>query len=338
MEDVEDEVCLRVRELTTEMKLRGQVFRVVDSLSFDLKKGKTLAIVGESGSGKSVTALTLMGILPSPPALPPKGEAWLGEIDLFSLSDREMRQIRGRRIAMIFQDPMTALNPVYTVGFQLGEVAEKHLDLTGPAVRERVVRAMREVGIGSPESRIDEYPHQLSGGMKQRVMIAMALLAEPEVLIADEPTTALDVTIQAQVLDLMRDLQKRKGTAILLITHDMGVVAEMADEVAVMYASQMIEKGTVHEVFDSMSHPYTKGLFNCRPHIQGGQARLDAIEGSVPSVRNFPEGCHFNPRCRHAMPTCRKGRVPVISLEGKGSHEVACWLYDESLKEVGSGI
>ncbi len=323
-----EEPLLQVRNLTTKLRVGKGTATVVNRASFDLHRGKTTAIVGESGCGKSMTALSLLRILPEPVALPPEGEVIYKGRNLTQVSEREMRVIRGDRIAMIFQDPMSALNPVYPIGDQLREVAELHLGLYGQDATDRVLQALADVRIPSPEQRVDEYPHQLSGGMKQRIMIAMALMCEPDVLIADEPTTALDVTIQLQVLNLMRDLQERKGMAILLITHDMGVVAEMADEVMVMYATRIVERGEVNAIFDHMAHPYTKGLFHSRPHLDSKRGSLSTISGMVPPITNLPSGCPFNPRCPKAMDRCRKGPVEVFELPGKG-HETACWLYEK---------
>jgi oligopeptide/dipeptide ABC transporter ATP-binding protein len=308
----------------------GEPRSVVDGLSFNLYPGKTLAIVGESGCGKSMTALSIMRVLPTPPALPSKGEVIYKGQNLLSISEKEMRKIRGARIAMIFQDPSSALNPVYTIGDQLMEVANLHLNLFGQEAYDRAVKALIEVGIASPQDRFWDYPHQMSGGMKQRVMIAMALMCEPDVLIADEPTTALDVTIQAQVLDLIRNLQKKNDMALLLITHDMGIVAEMADDVIVMYASQGVEKGDVVAIFDHMAHPYTMGLFGSRPSLEGGKEMLRPIKGSVPSIAHYPSGCRFHPRCPFIMDKCRHGAVETFEI-GK-DHTVKCWLYDESVE------
>jgi peptide/nickel transport system ATP-binding protein len=327
-----NESILIVRNLTTKLLMSNAVYKAVDNVSFTLTKGKTLAIVGESGCGKSMTAMSLMRILPRPPALPSEGEVMYKGRNLLTLPENEMRKIRGSKMAMIFQDPMSALNPVYTIGEQLLEVARWHLNLDDEAGIELALRSLREVGIPAPEERIYDYPHQLSGGMKQRVMIAMALMGEPDILIADEPTTALDVTIQAQVLELMSDLQKKKGMAILLITHDMGVVAESADEVVVMYASQSAEIGGVMDIFDHMAHPYTRALFHSRAHAGVQRGQLAAIKGNVPPLSNFPSGCHFHPRCPHAMPCCKEGEVPLFPL-GRDSHYAACWLYDKNLSE-----
>lgn len=326
--DLMDQPILTVRNLTTRLSLDHHSVAIVDNLSFNLFKGKTLALVGESGCGKSMTALSIMRILPQPPALPSTGEILYNDQNLLTLSEKEMRSIRGGKIAMIFQDPSSALNPVYTVGEQLMEVAELHLNLYGNEGYERCLAALKEVGIPSPETRIDDYPHQMSGGMRQRVMIAMALMCEPDILIADEPTTALDVTMQAQVLDLIRALQKKKGMALLLITHDMGVVAEMADEVIVMYAAQEVEKGDVLTIFDNKSHPYTEGLFASRPAIHQPKQHLHTIPGRVPSPDKFPHGCRFHPRCPYAMEKCREHSVPFFHLPAEREHRVLCLLYD----------
>jgi len=326
---VEMAPILSVRNLTTPLTVGHHVFNVVENMSFDLFHGKTLALVGESGCGKTFTALSILRILPSPPALHPQGEIIYKGINLLDLSEAEMRSIRGSRIAMIFQDPTSSLNPVYSIGFQLLEVAEMHLGLYGEKAVERVVQALKEVGIPSPRERMYEYPHQLSGGMKQRVMIAMALMCEPDILIADEPTTALDVTIQAQVLELIRNLQRKKGMALLLITHDLGVVAEMADDVIVMYASQGIERGSSLEIFDHISHPYTLGLFDSLPTSTTRRGKLKPIKGYVPSLGHYPDGCRFHPRCPYAMEKCRHGPVPDFEIVTK-DHISKCWLHDGS--------
>jgi peptide/nickel transport system ATP-binding protein len=326
---------LTVQELTVELQIGGKRYPVVDNLSFTLSRGKTLALVGESGCGKTLTALAIMGILPTPPAFPPKGSILYQGKNLLTLSEAEMRPIRGARIAMIFQDPTSALNPVYTVGQQLIEVAELHLGLYGEAAAERAILALNEVGIPSPRQRLDDYPHQLSGGMKQRILIAMALLCEPDILIADEPTTALDVTIQAQVLELIHALQQRIGMALLLITHDMGIVAQIADDVAVMYASQIVEQGSVTQIFDQMSHPYTKGLFESRPAMhRHNKETLHPIGGSVPPITNYPKGCRFHPRCPYRMGKCCQGDVPEFVINGNPEHRSKCWLYDGSQESL----
>lgn len=325
------EPVVRVKNLTTKLQMGNREIAIVDDLSFNLYRGKTLALVGESGCGKSLTALSLLRILPHPPALPSEGEVIYKNRNLLALSEKEMRTIRGGRIAMIFQDPTSALNPVYTIGDQLVEVAELHLGLFGEQAFNRAIKTLSEVGIPSPEERFYNYPHQLSGGMRQRVMIAMALMCEPDVLIADEPTTALDVTIQAQILDLIRALQKEKGMAVLLITHDMGIVAEMADDVIVMYAAQAVEQGSVTDLFNHMAHPYTKELFASRPAMQPPKTLLHTIKGSVPSPNHFPKGCRFHPRCPYVMKRCLDGPVPMFPINDKGIHVAKCWLHDKNL-------
>lgn len=331
---------LRVRNLTTKLAVGDSEVAVVDDLSFDLYAGKTLAIVGESGCGKSMTALSLMRILPRPPALSSTGEVIYRDKNLLTIPENEMRALRGGKIAMIFQDPSSALNPVYTIGAQLMEAADLHLSLDQEAAYERCIQALEEVGIASPSERFNDYPHQMSGGMRQRVMIAMALIGEPDILIADEPTTALDVTIQAQIIELLRRVQEKRGMAILLITHDMGIVAELAHDVMVMYAAQGIEQGTVFQIFDAMAHPYTQGLFASRPSLHDGSGKLRPIKGFVPPAGHFPEGCRFHPRCPYVMDKCRRGDVPAFGAPGEG-HTAKCWLLDgtqesaEKLIEVG---
>ena len=319
------ETILQVQNLSVNLLYEGLPIKVVDDLSFDLHKGKTIAIVGESGCGKSMTALSIMRILPQPPVQQAEGKILYQGKDILSLKKNEMRKIRGSRIAMIFQDPMSALNPVYTIGSQLLEVALLHMKLTENQAIKRILESLKEVGIKDPERVALEYPHKLSGGMKQRVMIAMALICEPDILIADEPTTALDVTVQKQVLDLIKQLQKRKGTALVLITHDMGVVAEMADDVIVMYSSRSVEQGNVFDIFDNMLHPYTKGLFLSRPHCQKKAKKLYSIEGNVPSIAQRPKGCHFLPRCDQSIDPCRKGIAPNVKIHSS-KHKVLCHL------------
>lgn len=321
---------LQVRHLRTRLAIGQNVYDVVDDISFDLYAGRTLALVGESGSGKTMTALTILRILPVPPAIEAVGEILFQGRNLLSLSEKKMRSIRGGKIAMIFQDPTSALNPVYTIGSQMAEAVELHLKLFDDEARERCLTALNEVGIASPGELLEVFPHQLSGGMRQRVMIAMALLCEPDILIADEPTTALDVTIQAQVLELIRRLQRKKGMALLLITHDMGVVAELADDVLVMYASQVVEQGDVETIFDQKAHPYTMALFHSRPSLETPRGSLQAIKGSVPALTHYPHGCRFHPRCPFAMEKCRHGEVPDFCPESEMPHVVKCWLYDSS--------
>ncbi|MFA6916432.1 MAG: ABC transporter ATP-binding protein [Parachlamydiales bacterium] len=320
------ELLLEVKSLTTELYINDTPQKVVDELTFNLYKGKTLGLVGESGCGKSMAALSLMRLLPDPPALPSRGEVMYRGKNLLTISEDELRRIRGAKMAMIFQDPTTALNPVYTIGEQLMEVALYHLDVSQDEAYEKALKALLEVGIPSPERRLNDFPHQLSGGMQQRVMIAMALICEPDILIADEPTTALDVTIQAQVLELIKQLQQKNGMAVLMITHDMGVIAEVADDVIVMYAGKGIERGTVLDIFDHASHPYTQALFRARPVLSHAKESLVAIPGTVPPLGNYPGGCHFHPRCPYAMPMCKKGEVPFFKAEGTEEHTANCWL------------
>lgn len=325
------EPILKVRNLTTPLKIGNRSYNVVDNVSFDLHLGKTLALVGESGCGKSMTALSIMRILPHPPCLPSTGEVIYKGQNLLQISEKKMRDVRGARIAMIFQDPGSALNPVYSIGSQLMEVAELHLKIYGEEAFNRCVRALDEVGIPAPDKRMYDYPHQMSGGMKQRVMIAMGLMCEPDILIADEPTTALDVTIQKQVLELMKNLQKKMGMAILLITHDMGIVAEMANEVNVMYTSQTVERGGVFDIFDRMAHPYTIGLFNSRPNMNQPKGELKPIKGTVPPITNYPSGCRFHTRCPFVMPKCKEGVIPMFSIRDH-EHQAKCLLHDGTVE------
>lgn len=324
---------LQVRHLRTRIAIGSSIYNVVDDISFDLHRGRTLALVGESGSGKTMTALSLLRILEQPPVIELAGEVLFQGRDLLRLSEKEMRAIRGGRIAMIFQDPASALNPVYTIGDQMGEAVELHLNLFGEEAQERCLNALIEVGIPASANLLEAYPHQLSGGMRQRVIIAMALLCEPDILIADEPTTALDVTIQAQVFELMRRLQRKKGTAILLITHDMGVVAELAQDVMVMYASQVVERGTVDQIFDHKAHPYTMALFDSRPSLDTPRGSLRAIKGSVPALTHYPHGCRFHTRCPFVMAKCKTGEVPDFVIPD-GGHSAKCWLHDGSLESM----
>ena len=298
------------------------VARAVDGVSFSLDAGQTLCVVGESGCGKSVTALSVMGLVPRPPARL-SGQIRFEGRDLTTLSPREWADVRGNRVAMIFQEPMTSLNPAFTVGSQLSEVLIRHRGLDRAAARQAVVAMLRRVRIPAPEQRFNEFPHRLSGGMRQRVMIAMALLCEPALLIADEPTTALDVTIQAQVLSLMRGLRSEMGTAIVLITHDLGVVAEMADRVVVMYAGQVVEEAPVHALFELPQHPYTVGLMGAMPSAGVRRERLAAIDGMVPAATAMPAGCRFSERCPFAQPLCRSESPPL--REVAPGHTSRCW-------------
>jgi oligopeptide/dipeptide ABC transporter ATP-binding protein len=321
----ENGTLIDVRDLKTYFYTSEGVARAVDGVSWSLGRGQTLALVGESGCGKSVTALSIMRLVPDPPGRIVGGQVVFEGRDLLLLGDREMRRIRGNRIAMVFQEPMTSLNPVYTIGDQIIEAIEIHQQLHGQEARARAIEMLKQVGIPAAEQRVDEYPHQMSGGMRQRVMIAMALSCNPAMLIADEPTTALDVTIQAQILDLLRSLQARNNMAILLITHDLGVVAEMADEVCVMYASKIVEHTDVGELFSRPLHPYTQGLFRSMPRLGQTKGRLDVIPGNVPNPLEFPSGCKFHPRCPLGChdETCRT-REPELR-EIRPGHWVACW-------------
>jgi len=298
---------------------------LVQDVSFTVEAGKTLAIVGESGCGKTMTALALTRLIPMPPMERPTGRVLFQGKNLLEISEKELRRVRGAQIAMVFQDPSSALNPVYSIGDQLMEVLQLHTTLSPEAQRKKVIETLREVEIADAEARLKDYPHQLSGGMRQRIMIAMALLCDPAILIADEPTTALDVTIQAQVLELFRILQKKRGTALILITHDMGVVAEKADDVLVMYAGNVVEKAPVETLFDHPAHPYTQALFQTRRALIGGETVLPTIQGQVPSLHHQPKGCKFHPRCPFVMEKCRHGEVP--NCQPSDRQMAKCWLY-----------
>ncbi len=323
------ETLLSVRDLKTWFSTGNGTVRAVDGISFDIRRGETFALLGESGCGKSMTSLSVMQLVPQPAGRIVAGQVVLQGEDLLQLPEAAMRSVRGDRIAMIFQEPMTSLNPVLTVGQQIGESLSQHKGLKGAAARARIIELLDAVGIPAPQSRIDEYPHQLSGGMKQRVMIAIALAGEPDLLIADEPTTALDVTIQAQVLALLRDLQRKTGMSILLITHDLGVVAEMADRVAVMYAGQIVEEATKAQFFAEPAHPYSRKLFQSLPSMAKRDQALDIIRGSVPSLATEFKGCRFENRCDFAWPPCRD-LVPQWHLDAQG-HGVRCHLMDGAL-------
>ncbi len=313
---------LDVQGLTTAfMTGRGEI-TAIEEVSFSLKEGEILGIVGESGSGKSVTALTIMGLLPRPPARIAAGKVMFQGQDLTKLSAREMQRIRGPGIAMIFQEPMTSLNPVFSIGDQIMETIRAHENLPAAALRKRAIDMLDKVGIPSAARRLDDYPHQMSGGQRQRVMIAIALACNPKLLIADEPTTALDVTIQAQILDLLMDLRDEFRMAIMIITHNMGVIAETADRVLVMYAGRVIEEAPVARVFDHPVHPYTRGLLECVPSITEDRARLIAIPGTLPDPARRPPGCRYSVRCRYAQPSCSEALPPLILEEA--DHWAAC--------------
>jgi peptide/nickel transport system ATP-binding protein len=301
----------------------GHRFFPVDGVTFTLDRGETLALVGESGCGKSLTSLALLRLVPPPGRVEPGSIIRLGDTDVLSLTGEALRHIRGRRVGMIFQDPMTSLNPVFTVGDQIAEGVRAHLPVTRAEARERARALLQEVGIPDPAGRLDAYPHQLSGGMRQRVMIAIALAAEPEILVADEPTTALDVTVQAQILEVLDRLRQARGMAVLLITHDLGIVAGRADRVAVMYAGQIVEEAPTPELFAHPSHPYTQGLFASVPRISGPVTRLTPIGGTVPPPTAWPAGCRFRPRCPQAF---EKSQLPPELLPVGPDHRMRCWL------------
>lgn len=313
---------LEVQDLRVSFATHAGLARAVDGVSFSVDRGETVCVVGESGCGKSVTALSIMGLVARPPARI-EGRIRLEGSDLLTMEPAALSDLRGNRMAMIFQEPMTSLNPAFTVGMQLSEVLIRHRGMSPQAAREAVIAMLHRVRIPAPEQRVDDFPHRMSGGMRQRIMIAMSLLCEPALLIADEPTTALDVTIQAQVLGLMRQLRSELGTAIVLITHDLGVVAEMADRVVVMYAGQVVEQAPVAELFAMPQHPYTVGLMGAIPGLSGGQDRLAAINGMVPAATAMPDGCRFASRCPFAQPRCEQATPPLQEVEP--GHWTRCW-------------
>jgi len=318
---------LDIHNLKTYFDVRGGVLKAVDDVSFTMEAGETLGLVGESGCGKSVTAASIMRLVPIPPGRIAGGQIIFDGIDILKLPSSEMRKVRGRMVSMIFQEPMTSLNPVFTVGDQVAEVIQLHEKLSQREIRKRVIEAFRLVRIPAPESRINEYPHQMSGGMRQRVMIAMALVCHPKLMIADEPTTALDVTIQAQILELMNRLKEETGASILFITHDLGVIAEMAQRVAVMYAGKIVEAADADTLFSDPKHPYTNGLMSSIPVLGMGkkQRRLNTIAGVVPSLFKLSEGCLFNERCTVTMKECSHVEPPMIELGN--NHIVRCHKY-----------
>jgi oligopeptide/dipeptide ABC transporter ATP-binding protein len=318
------EAVLKVRNLKTFFSNENSVIKAVDGVDFEVQSGKVLCIVGESGSGKSMTSLSIMGLVPGPHGRIVDGEVLFDGEDLVKLSEDQLSDLRGNKLAMIFQEPMTGLNPLFKVGNQIIEVLMRHRKLSRRAARSKAIDQLRSVGFPKPENIVDSYPHQLSGGMRQRVMIAMMMACEPKLLIADEPTTALDVTIQAQVLDLMRKLKDQTGTSIIFITHDLGVVAEMADDMVVMYAGQIVESGSADIVFDKPLHPYTLALMGSIPSMLEENERLTAIPGTVPSAANFPPGCRFAERCSMAQTSCFK-KMPELRELSPG-HLVRCDL------------
>jgi peptide/nickel transport system ATP-binding protein len=328
--DGETEPLLRLEGLRTHFKTDDGIARAVDGVDYAILPGETLGVVGESGSGKSVTALSIMQLLPSPPAMYVGGRILFRGEDLLRKGAAELRRIRGNDIAMIFQEPMTALNPVFTVGDQIMETVRLHRGYDAERARVHAIEMLDRVGIPAPKQRVDEYPHQLSGGMRQRVMIAIAMSCDPALLIADEPTTALDVTIQAQILDLIRELQETQGTSVLLITHDLGVVAEMAHHVAVMYAGKVVEYASAVDLFETPRHPYTIGLFRSLPELARPGERLATIPGVVPSATRFPSGCRFRTRCPLAADVCAAEEPPLVPITAGSAHTAACHRLEEA--------
>ncbi|PWW32145.1 peptide/nickel transport system ATP-binding protein/oligopeptide transport system ATP-binding protein [Cytobacillus oceanisediminis] len=323
------ETLLEVKDLSTHFFTEDGVIPSVNGISFKVKKGETIGIVGESGCGKSVTSLSLLQLVSKPGRIV-GGQILFNGADLSTYTNKQMREIRGNKISMIFQEPLTSLNPVFTIGSQISEPIRLHQKLDKARAKEQAIIMLSKVGISNARKIYNAFPHQLSGGMRQRVMIAMALSCKPQLLIADEPTTALDVTIQAQILNLMKELSQESNTSIIMITHDLGVVAEMADRVIVMYAGQIVEQNNVFELFKNPKHPYTQGLLNSTPKIHQLKDELESIEGNVPTPSNMPIGCKFHPRCPFANEKCRKHEPPLIQAD-QGS-KVRCWLHDE--KEV----
>lgn len=327
-----NDVLLKVENLKTLFRQDGKTVTAVDGVSFDVRRGETLAIVGESGSGKSVTAMSILRLIPSPPGEIAEGEILFNGRDVLAMNEEEIRQLRGGDIAMIFQEPMTSMNPVLTIGRQLSEPMEVHKRGDRKSLREKCVELLRKVRIPDPESRLDAYPHQLSGGMRQRAMIAMGLACNPKLIIADEPTTALDVTVQAQILELLKDLTREHNSSMILITHDLGVVARYADRINVMYAGRVVEQGTARDIFKDPRHPYTLGLMASIPRLdQKKGGRLIPIHGQPPNLASLPKGCPFHPRCPYAEDRCREDRPPLTAVAG--DHAMACWIDVTEVKE-----
>ena len=333
MNGVNDDIVLQVEDLTVYYELEEETVKAVNHISFSLKRGETIGLVGETGAGKTTTALALLRLVPDPPGVIKSGTITVCGNDMLSLPVQKLESIRGKDISMIFQDPMTSLNPVFKVVDQIAESLEIHEKLSKTEAHEKALDMLETVGIS--RSRGGEYPHQFSGGMKQRVGIAIALACSPQLLIADEPTTALDVTIQAQVLDLIKDLKDKNGTSVIMITHDLGIVAEICDQVAVMYAGHIVEHGSLDEVFNHTLHPYTEGLFNSLPNINDRKSELKPIPGLMPDPTNLPEGCAFAPRCEYATEAC-KTTQPELRTVG-GTHKVACLRYDETDFHINRG-
>ncbi|WP_027659338.1 ABC transporter ATP-binding protein [Salinispora fenicalii] len=328
-----DALPLEVKDLHVEFRTRNGIAHAVNGVSFSLRAGETRAILGESGCGKSVTAQAIMGILDTPPGFVTGGEIRYRGVDLLQLREAQRRQVRANRIAMIFQDALSALNPVFTVGFQLGELFRKHRGMSRADSKARAIELLDLVKIPAAKQRVNEYPHQFSGGMRQRVMIAMALALDPEVLIADEPTTALDVTVQAQIMALLAELQQERNMGLLLITHDMGVVADVADQISVMYAGRVIEEAQVRDIYESPSHPYTKGLLESIPRLDLKGQELSAIKGLPPLLTDIPAGCAFSPRCRYAQDACRQDPMPPLHQVAPGRSS-ACHFWKEVKADV----
>ena len=317
---------LSVKNLVVEFPGRRGTLRALDGVSFDIAPGEILGIVGESGAGKSLTGASIIGLL-EPPGRIASGEIWLNDRRIDNLPPDDMRSIRGRHIGAIFQDPLTSLNPLYSIGQQLIETITTHLPLNPAQARQRAIELLKDTGISGAEERIDHFPHQFSGGMRQRVVIALALAADPQLVVADEPTTALDVSIQAQIISLLKRICKERGAAVMLITHDMGVIAETCDRVAVMYAGRVAEIGPVHDVINQPSHPYTIGLMHCIPDMSQDRETLHQIDGSMPRLNAIPTGCAFNPRCPHAVEQCRQSRPELMAARATQS---ACWFNDRT--------
>ena len=327
---------LQVKNLVVEFPSRHGTLRALDEISFEIAPGEILGVVGESGAGKSLTGASIIGLL-EPPGRVASGQIMLQGQRIDNLSNDQMRSIRGRKIGAIFQDPLTSLNPLYSVGKQLIETIQAHLPVPDQEARQRAIALLQDTGIPAAAERIDHYPHQFSGGMRQRVVIALALAAEPQLIVADEPTTALDVSIQAQIISLLKNICKQRGAAVMLITHDMGVIAETCDRVAVMYAGRIVEVGPVHQVINHPQHPYTAGLMASIPDMEVNRERLNQIDGAMPRLNAIPTGCAFNPRCTHALDRCQQERpelIEVTSLDNKGLTQVACWLQSNAATEV----
>ena len=323
---------LHIENLTTSFHTNDTVVQAVRGVNLHVNQAEILAIVGESGCGKSVTALSILRLIPMPPGRFDSGQIKFNNHDLLSLSESEMQKIRGNDISMIFQEPMTSLNPIFTIGDQIGEAIIQHQSATEAEARKQTLNLLRKVLIPAPEIRIDQYPHELSGGMKQRVMIAIAIACRPALLIADEPTTALDVTIQAQILSLLSSLKEDSEMSILLITHNLGIVAQFADRVAVMYSGKIVEEAAVESLFENPMHPYTRGLLNSLPK-DDNESKLESIPGAVPHPAYLPRGCAFHPRCKDAMPQCQQQPL-ITNVTEENTHKVACWLYEEGGKKI----